>query len=111
MSGNRQDSGGRNLHLTASLRKVGVKVGPASQQTQKGDRNMNCVCYICGSQYRTKAPFDDHQISHGLCERCFPNELMRMKREVAAFRASGKGRSVSERNRHLPKRFDDLDLV
>lgn len=72
---------------------------------------MNCVCYICNKQYRVKPPIDDAHISHGLCEECFPSELLRMRKEAAAFRASGKGRSVSERNRHLPQGFDDLDLV
>ena len=37
--------------------------------------------------------------SRGLCEECFPGELLIMKRETAAFRTGGKVRSVSERNR------------
>ena len=71
---------------------------------------MYCVCYVCNKQYRVKPPIDDAHISHGLCEECFPGELMRMEREAAAFRASGKHRSVSERNRRFPKGFDARDL-
>jgi len=72
---------------------------------------MYCVCYVCSKQYRVKPPIDDPHISHGLCEECFPGELLRMKKEAAAFRAGGKGRSVSEWNRHFPKGADALVLV
>lgn len=72
---------------------------------------MYCVCYVCNRQYRVKPPLDDPNISHGLCEECFPGELLRMKREAAAFRVSRKGLSVSERNRHFRKEFDTRDLV
>ena len=72
---------------------------------------MYCVCYVCNRQYRVKPPFNDHHTSHGLCEECFPGELLRMKREAAALRASAERRSVSELNRHFRKGFDTRDLV
>ena len=70
---------------------------------------MDCVCYVCSKQYRIKALFADHGTSHGLCEKCFPGELLRMKRG-GAFRASLERHSFSEGNRHLPKGFSTRDL-
>lgn len=71
---------------------------------------MYCVCYICCKQYRVKPPVDDLHISHAVCEKCFPGELLGVKREAAAFRTSAEHHSVSERNRHFPKGFDARDL-
>jgi len=45
---------------------------------------MYCQCYICGLQYRIKPPLDNNSVSHGLCEDCFPIEMERLKRELAA---------------------------
>jgi hypothetical protein len=49
----------------------------------KGNQ-MHQVCCVCGIEYGVKPPFDD-RITHGLCRRCLPNELRRIKKEMAAF--------------------------
>ena len=72
---------------------------------------MYCVCYVCNKQYRVKPPIDDTHISHGLCEECYPGELLRMKREAAAFRTSAERHSASEGNRYFRKGFGTGELV
>jgi hypothetical protein len=47
---------------------------------------MRCVCYICGIQYRIKPPIDNDQVSHGLCEECFPVEIKRLKKELVSMK-------------------------
>jgi len=44
---------------------------------------MRRVCCVCGIEYGVKPPFDD-RITHGLCHRCLPAELRRIKKELAA---------------------------
>jgi hypothetical protein len=44
---------------------------------------MHRVCCVCGIEYGVKPPFDD-RITHGLCRRCLPAELRRIKKELAA---------------------------
>jgi hypothetical protein len=72
---------------------------------------MSCVCSACVQQYWLEPPIDGPRISHGVCEECLPGDFARMKRGVAAFRTGLKGRLVSERNRHLPRGFDEPDLL
>jgi hypothetical protein len=45
---------------------------------------MRRVCCVCGIEYGVKPPFDD-RVTHGLCRRCLPIELRRLKKELAAF--------------------------
>jgi hypothetical protein len=47
---------------------------------------MYCHCYICGLQYRIKPPFDNDQVTHGLCQDCFPKEMERLKKELVAIK-------------------------
>jgi predicted nucleic acid-binding Zn ribbon protein len=44
---------------------------------------MHRVCCVCGIEYGVKPPFDD-RVTHGLCRRCLPRELKRIKKEMAA---------------------------
>ena len=44
---------------------------------------MHRVCCVCGIEYGVKPPFDD-RVTHGLCRRCLPVELKRIKKEMAA---------------------------
>jgi hypothetical protein len=43
------------------------------------------VCCVCGIEYGLKPP-DDDSITHGLCRSCLPNELDRIKKELAALK-------------------------
>ena len=44
---------------------------------------MRRACCVCGIEYGVKPPMDD-RITHGLCSRCLPRELKRIKKELAA---------------------------
>jgi hypothetical protein len=44
---------------------------------------MHRVCCVCGIEYGMKPPEDD-RVTHGLCRCCLPNELRRIKKEMAA---------------------------
>jgi hypothetical protein len=46
---------------------------------------MHRVCCVCGIEYGVKPPFDD-RIAHGLCQRCLPVELKRIRKELAALK-------------------------
>jgi hypothetical protein len=46
---------------------------------------MHRVCWVCGIEYGEKSPKDD-RITHGLCRRCLPNELRRIKKELSALK-------------------------
>lgn len=40
-------------------------------------------CYVCKDIYGTKEPWDDFQVSHGLCDACFPKEMQRIESELS----------------------------
>jgi hypothetical protein len=44
---------------------------------------MRRVCCVCGIEYGVKPPFDN-RVTHGLCRRCLPRELRRIRKELAA---------------------------
>ena len=46
---------------------------------------MHQVCCVCGIEYGVKPP-DDDRVTHGLCRRCLPAELKRIRKELAAFK-------------------------
>jgi hypothetical protein len=46
---------------------------------------MHQICCVCGIEYGVKPPLDD-RITHGLCRRCLPNELRRIKKEMAVLK-------------------------
>jgi NMD protein affecting ribosome stability and mRNA decay len=47
---------------------------------------MHRVCCVCGIEHGVKPPFDD-RVTHGLCRRCLPAELKRIKKEMAALQS------------------------
>jgi NMD protein affecting ribosome stability and mRNA decay len=52
---------------------------------------MHRVCCVCGIEYGVKPPFDD-RVTHGLCPRCLPGELKRIKKEIGALKSIPSGR-------------------
>jgi NMD protein affecting ribosome stability and mRNA decay len=51
---------------------------------------MHRVCCVCGIEYGVKPPFDD-RVTHGLCRRCLPAELKRIKKKMAALESLATG--------------------
>ena len=48
---------------------------------------MHQVCCVCGIEYGVKPP-DDDRVTHGLCRKCLPVELKRIKKELAALKTA-----------------------
>ena len=43
---------------------------------------MRQICMDCGILYGIKEPLEDDGETHGLCEECFPLEMMKIEKEL-----------------------------